>query len=249
MDRETIIALNAMNAEFYRANKASFSHSRQDAWPGWNRIAEHLLQVIAGRNLDVLDVACGNMRFEKYLTESLPDIKLEATCIDSCDDLAIEHENCIYRHIDIVEELCQGDSLARAWGSGYDLVVSFGFFHHVPSSELRLRLLEALIESARPGGLIAFSLWRFASNSKMLAKARRTTEEALSTFEEPPKLEEGDYLLGWNNVPGAFRYCHSFSDREIDSLAASASQADLIDRFRADGRTNALNEYLVFRKR
>jgi hypothetical protein len=47
-----------------------------------------------------------------------------------------------------------------------------------------------------------------------------------------------------------YRYCHSFSDAEIDHLAASvAPEATVLSRFTSDGRTNALNTYLVPRKR
>lgn len=64
------------------------------------------------------------------------------------------------------------------------------------------------------------------------------------------QFNEGDYLLGWRNTPGAYRYCHSFSDEEIDSLVASvADKAQCVARFRADGRTGNLNEYLVLQVR
>ena len=48
---------------------------------------------------------------------------------------------------------------------------------------------------------------------------------------------------------GAYRYCHSFADSEIESLIADvANCALLVDRFKADGRTGDSNEYLVFRR-
>lgn len=60
------------------------------------------------------------------------------------------------------------------------------------------------------------------------------------------QFNEGDYLLGWRNLPGVYRYCHSFSDEEIDSLVTLvADKAKCVARFRADGRTGGLNEYLV----
>jgi SAM-dependent methyltransferase len=34
------------------------------------------------------------------------------------------------------------------------------------------------------------------------------------------ELDDNDFLLGWKDVPGAYRYCHSFSDAEIDQLTA-----------------------------
>lgn len=64
------------------------------------------------------------------------------------------------------------------------------------------------------------------------------------------QFNEGDYLLGWRNLPGVYRYCHSFSDEEIDSLVTLvADKAKCVARFRADGRTGSLNEYLVLQVR
>lgn len=248
MNRETIDTLNHLNAAFYRKNSESFDRTRQTAWPGWNRVVEHLKRADDRSNLRMLDVACGNLRFEKYLLECWPDMKLQAVCVDSCDELAISVDGCEYRNCDIVCGLASGTPLNGCWNCDYDMVVSFGFFHHVPSAQLRLRLLEELVAATKPGGLVALSLWRFADDEKMCAKAERTTAEARAIL-PVDELEEGDYLLGWNDVPGTYRYCHSFDDSEIESLVASvASCAFLVDRFKADGRSGDSNEYLVFRR-
>ena len=248
MNREIINTLNHLNATFYHENSESFDRTRQSAWPGWERVVKELK---SNDDLDVfrlLDVACGNMRFEKYLLECLPDIKLQAICVDSCDELAISIDGCEYRNCDIVCDLASGASLNGCWDCDYDMVVSFGFFHHIPSAQLRLRLLEELVAATKPNGLVAISLWRFADNEKVRAKAERTTAEARAAL-SLAELEDGDYLLGWNDVPGAYRYCHSFADAEIESLIADvANCALLVDRFKADGRTGDSNEYLVFRR-
>jgi len=198
----------------------------------------------------LLDIACGNMRFEKYLLEAMPFVDFQATCVDSCDSLAVSVDGCVFRHGDIIEDLLELESPSRRWGRDFDAVVSFGFFHHVPSHEFRSHLLDSLVDTVVPGGVVAVSLWRFASDDKMRKKAELTTHEASSALPLPPDLEKGDYLLGWNDVAGAYRYCHSFDGPEIEMLVESvASRAVLLDRFRADGRTGEMNEYLVFRRR
>ena len=154
MNREIINTLNHLNATFYHENSESFDRTRQSAWPGWERVVKELK---SNGNLDVfrlLDVACGNMRFEKYLLECLPDIKLQAICVDSCDELAISIDGCEYRNCDIVCNLASGTPLDSFWDHNYDMVVSFGFFHHIPSAQLRLRLLEELVAATKPNGLV-----------------------------------------------------------------------------------------------
>ena len=249
MNPETVTTLNRLNNSFYLSNCESFSQTRQGAWSGWKQISKHFVQEDSTRPYHVLDIACGNMRFEKFLVENLPEFDFQFECIDSCDELTVPMEDCTYRNRDIIQDLMRSESAMTCWGQDFDAVVSFGFFHHVPSMDLRMRLLEMLADTAKPGGLIAISLWRFASDGSRRAKAERTTAEALATLSIPGELEQGDYLLGWNDIPGVYRYCHSFDDEEVTEIISSgAVRISLVDRFRADGRTGASNEYLVFRK-
>lgn len=144
-----------------------------------------------------------------------------------------------------------GDA-SGAFGAGIpacDLSVSFGFMHHIPLQEHRAAVLRMLADRTRPGGFVAVSFWRFLNDASLAKKAHATHGIALEELALPP-LDEGDFLLGWNNAPGAYRYCHSFSDAEIDELAASiADRASVAARFAADGRTGDLNTYLVLEVR
>lgn len=147
--------------------------------------------------------------------------------------------------------------------SAFDMVACFGFFHHVPGQEARQQLLQELLALAKPGGLVAVSLWRFADHPPLREKAQRSTQKALEWWnhesaDAPLDLDPGDYLLGWGEPAAtgngatapAFRYCHSFSDDEIDALVASAAPNAFPEvRYFADGRTGRLNTYLVFRDR
>jgi hypothetical protein len=81
----------------------------------------------------------------------------------------------------------------------------------------------------------------------MACKAQVVHEKARAEL-DLPDLDENDFILGWKNIDGAYRYCHSFVDDEIDALVASvADKATLIDRFCADGRTGDLNTYIVLK--
>lgn len=164
---------------------------------------------------------------------------------------------------------CLDDSLAQV--GSFDLVVCFGFFHHVPGVELRHALLRALLDRARPGGLVAISLWRFLDVVDSISCADIVDEAPVSQDEEltdaevwallshdggarlnswlSAKLEENDRLLGWRNAPSEVRYCHAFTAEEADALIeAASSQGALVSRFKADGRESRMNEYLVFRR-
>ena len=241
MDTQTIQRLRHLNNEFYRHNHASFSATRQSAWPGWERLADHL-GPCAGA---VLDIACGNLRFKSFL-ESRGKPAGAYYAVDSCVELLPEPTSAAFQELDIVKSLCDDRLAADIAAPACDLTVCFGFMHHVPTAKLRGRLIDALLEMTRENGLVAVSFWRFAQDQKMLAKAQATTERGCADLSLA--LEEGDYLLGWEDAACSYRYCHSFSEEELDALVERCKpRAKLIDRYEADGRTGSMNGYLVFR--
>jgi len=136
----------------------------------------------------------------------------------------------------------------------FDLAVCFGMFHHVPGAARRARLLGDLLACLAPRGVACCSLWRFMSDERLARKARAGHERRRALVEESfagfdaHGLEEGDWLLGWQDDEDAVRYCHSFSDEEATSLAETgvACGARLVGSFLADGRSGTLNRYLVF---
>lgn len=286
--------LCAINSDFYRRQSDSFSATRQAPWNGWKRClgmireacwgaddvasGEGLVEgVDGGPHLSVLDVACGNLRFEEFLASALPETAFDFYAVDNCDDLASNglaefdrlpandfmeqsdgrltadpvaesRTSAHYQSLDIVGVLLEGSQLGEALEApACDLAVSFGFMHHVPLREQREDVLTALVRKTRPGGLVIVSFWQFMGNAALAARARATHARALEEL-GLPELDEGDYLLGWKNVPGAYRYCHSFPDAEIDQLVESVvGEAELVARFKADGKTDDLNAYAVLK--
>lgn len=263
-----------LNNLFYRNQAVSFSDTRHAKWPGWERcLAEAITAFESKQELHVLDVACGNLRFEEYLASycesSSMNLHVSVHALDACDDLLPDvcegttSAHCdmevTYTHCDIIQKLADNtfkDVLASEGPNKEfaDLAVAFGFMHHIPLPKWRLQLLSDMVSATAPGGFVFISFWRFMDDEGMAAKALKTHEEALAYYVQglnsAQQFNEGDYLLGWRNTPGAYRYCHSFSDEEIDFLAASvADRTECSARFRADGRTGSLNEYLVLRVR
>ena len=260
MDEGLALRLCALTGEFYRANAESFSQTRQSPWQGWVRLLEVMDARAAERELlRVLDVACGNLRFERYLADALPDRVLSGYAVDNCDPLVEAGERSefgplsrmVFQNLDAIERLsagCLRESL-EAPDASCDLAVSFGFMHHVPLERWRAELLRALIAKVRPGGFVAVSFWRFLNSDKLARKAQETTGRALDEL-GLPELPPNDYLLGWQDTQGLYRYCHHFDEQEIERLlAAVADSAELVSRFEADGKTGNLNEYVVLRVR
>lgn len=268
MDLATAKELAELNSRFYEENAASFSETRASAWAGWRELARVLRWGDAepGGHAPsaVLDVACGNRRLERFLHDVAPDGSFSYLGVDGCDALALAPENIAagnsgaassgYQHFDLVGGLL-GDALPERLGGAredFDLVACFGFMHHVPGAQNRAAFLRWLVGRARPGGVVAVSFWRFMDDARLAAKARATTARALEELREldARDLEEGDYLLGWKDAAASYRYCHSFDDAEVGELAASVRELSMpVARYRADGRSGALNEYLALQRR
>jgi hypothetical protein len=132
----------------------------------------------------------------------------------------------------------------------FDLAVCFGFMHHLPRTAWRHQVLGALIDACAQGGFVAVSFWQFANSEKLLAKAQAATEQAkLALGVSLGASQTGDFLLGWQDRTDVWRYCHNFSDAEIDALLAAFAQvARPITRFSADGKQGNLNKYIVLQK-
>ncbi len=241
-DNQTARRLIELNTEFYRLQAASFSQTRHAAWTGWGRLAD-------GLSLDshakVLDLACGNLRFERFLQERFPLTRFEFDAVDNCPALSVGAKDIPVRDLDLARALLDGRRLEL---SAHDLAVSFGFMHHLPTFEMRSGLLELLARATTPGGVFSVSFWQFMDDEGLAAKAEQTTTRGISEL-GITGLGARDYLIGWQAKPGVYRYCHHFDDTEVDALAAHiADRARLVDSYRADGRTGRLNRYLVFKR-
>jgi hypothetical protein len=128
-----------------------------------------------------------------------------------------------------------------------DFSVCFGFMHHVPMQKYRKKLLHALINQTRSGGYLVVTFWQFLNSVAIASKAQATTQRALVKL-RLEELEKNDYILDWQDNPDAWRYCHNFSEEEIEELLESvSSKAKVFSQFSADGRTGNLNRYVVLR--
>lgn len=266
--------LIALNNSFYTEHAGSFSATRAAPWEGWRRatdIARHL-GALDAREPRVLDLACGNLRFDRFLARELEPTIARIDAIDNCPALAAHTAppGITYHNVDILDELMacgrQRDSGLGAPAAPTcphtrlrvdirpcDLSVCFGFMHHVPGTDLRKCVLDELLARTRPGGVVVISLWQFMKDDRLARKARAADavarEAAISRGVDASALEPGDHFLGWQDDKGPLRYCHHFSESEVDELAAHAAGcATEAARFSADGTGRELNRYLILQR-
>ncbi len=254
MDAATRDKLRMLDNAFYQVNHASFSATRRAPWPGWDMCLDWLEAHdkcfhLGHAGASVLDLACGNLRFERFLKKRYPSSGPFLYAVDNCVELAPFLEGVHFIDLDVLVAL-SGEAMPVTWADIplCDLTVTFGFMHHVPSRTMRLQVLDMLADKTRVGGYLIASFWRFADDDQMRLRAEASTKMALERL-GPLDLEEGDYLLGWGQEEGASRYCHSFTDEELDWLSMGlGNRMGAAHRFDADGRNGRMNTYLLFRK-
>ena len=221
MNEETVRKLNAINRRFYAERADEFNQTRERAWRGWDVLFDRIGSRLKAQPR-VLDLGCGNGRFARFLAQC--GVRFTYVGVDA-SALALEHARPrlaalegaeLFEHDFITEREPLPDALASAT---FDLVVLFGVLHHVPGRALRSRLLTKVAKRVAPGGVLAYTTWRFNQFPRFVKKLvpwedyLGVSSEALDLGE----LEPGDHIMTWG-VPAAYRYCHAASEKESEAI-------------------------------
>ena len=257
MNTTTAHKLNDLNASFYQQVADSFGATRSHGWHGWSRLAQ-ALDLSRREQLHALDIACGNLRFARFLDENTPqDCNVHITGLDNCLTLAqtpqgLSHTTVDFEERDIVTSLLDHKNPLNLGSETFDLAVSFGFMHHIPGADNRAEFLRDAIKALNPAGICCVTLWQPLNDPRIAKKAERVISAAADHTAlreiDLDQLEDGDLFLGWQDNPNALRYCHHFSAEESQQLVDSVHDiATLVCTFEADGKTENLNRYIVLR--
>ncbi|NJL97034.1 methyltransferase domain-containing protein [Candidatus Gracilibacteria bacterium] len=138
MDQSIEKELNQLNYEFYEKIGKYWNNQPNYEWDGWGRLIEPIknLQSKLGRNLRVLDLGCGNGRFLHWLVKNFAEV--EYVGVDFSDYLlGVAKKNDQKR----IGTFIKSDLFMDEWIFlnslvDFDLIVSFGLVHHIPSKEL-----------------------------------------------------------------------------------------------------------------
>ena len=170
----------------------------------------------------------------------------------------------LYTH-DILSCALEGTPAVPCLEHRADMLVCFGFMHHIPSAALRARVLAELCAQVKPGGVMIVSFWCFAANAQGAAKANRETTQAFEALTARAEagaegaaankpiltaedFEPNDFMLGWKHTQGVMRYAHSFTEAEALQLIAGESQLSYCTHWYADGKDNRSNLYVIAQK-
>ena len=222
-----------INSHFYNSIASDFSCSRNFPWKGWN-VALSKINLTKVKNLNVLDLGCGNARFLAFLYKNIHSHTFEYLGIDNCAYLL---KIAISKNQNLNPKFIKADifNIGNLPKNKFNLVVAFGVTHHIPELEHRKKWFRALATLVEKGGYLIVSFW--SPNSAKLIKPNIAG------------LGAGDYLMGWGKTE-YLRFVHVFIDKELSSIVKIFKNADfkLVAKFKSDIKKNSYNTYLVLKR-
>jgi len=250
MDTATAEKLIEINRRFYSQFGAAFSATRRRVQPGVRRILAGLPD-----EGDWLDVGCGNgsLALEwlehgrvsgytglDFSTELLDEARRAVGAWQARSDQPVGRGSIRFVQADLTRP---GWDHGLAPG-GLRGALAFAVLHHIPSVEMRSRLLSELRGMLAPGGVLIHSVWQYQHSPKWMARRLPWSVAGL----DEAGLEPGDTLLDWRfSLPGqaeqtGLRYVHLFSREELAWLAAGCGYR-IVDEFESDGAGGCLGLY------
>jgi SAM-dependent methyltransferase len=230
MDESIVRRLVELNKDFYERFAEAFSDSRSGPQPGYNR----LLEYISPGNPAVLDVGCGNGRFGRYLAAR--GLATDYTGVDFSGSFLRLINDVPGRFV--ARDLSQPGSLNGL--VNFHFVACLSTLQHIPGRANRLRLLNEMRDTLRPGGYLALANRQFMASTRQRRKIVPWSEISL----DPSELEKGDYLLSWQRGGYGVRYV-AYLDIEAIKEMADAVELRVVSSYYSDGHEGFLNLYSV----
>lgn len=236
MNSTTAERLLQINREFYDRFGDSFSATRQRLQPGVTKILESIKE-----DDSVLDLGCGNGNFLRELhrrghTAPLLGVDFSLPLLRQAESTpGVE-----FRVVELDQLAVISDQLSVT--DHWSLITCFATLHHIPSTELRLGILQTVKKLLKPNGRFYLSNWQFLNSEKLTARIQPWSRVGLSDDD----VDEGDYLLDWRSGGEGLRYAHQFSAEELLGLADQV-QMKVEAGFLSDGENGRLGLYQLWR--
>ena len=248
-----------LNRRFYTEYGREFSATR-------GRLQTGVLHVIESLRGDetILDLGCGNGELARTLSRrghhgSYLGLDFSLPLLDEAEREAFDfpvqfmQADLVSSDWDVIargvlpqsnplfdNEIATPPSAAR--NDSFDIVFSFAVLHHIPSSELRLQIIQKIHEHLKPDGMFIHSNWQFLNSPRL--KARIQPWESIGL--QGSDVDANDYLLDWKRGGNGLRYVHHFDESELGDLA-KASGFEVIDTFYSDGENKRLSLYQIWK--
>ena len=179
----------------------TFSKTRKENWNELKFLPEYIKN-----GQKILDLGCGNGR----LYQLFQDKEIEYLGVDNSEELIkIARERFNKPKFILADALELGTHFPK---NEFDIIVSIAFLHHIPSKELRLKILKDCFSLLKPNGVLIFTVWNLKQYKLILRYRLYSLLWGQHDVFVPWKAGEREIL----------RYHHVFTLREIKKLTRQA---------------------------
>ncbi|MFA6918668.1 MAG: class I SAM-dependent methyltransferase [Patescibacteria group bacterium] len=195
--------------DIYNTIAGDFSVTRAKWW--------HILDELRGFVQDgdrVLDLGCGNGR----LAELFLDKNVSYLGVDSSEELIKIAREKFANKKNIKFEVGDIIKLDVTASQSFNLVFMLAVLHHIPTKELRLKILADIYKLLKPGGTLVMSNWNIFGIKKyrpMIVDYKYKLSQGVWSFK--------DVFIPWKPIGAeSRRYVHSFAKGEMKNLLQKA---------------------------
>jgi len=201
MNKKRVQKILEQNKKNWQIIAKTFSKTRKGNWNELKFLPEYIKD-----GQKVLDLGCGNGR----LYQLFQDKDIEYVGVDNSGGLIkIAKERFNKPEFIVADALDLGTRFPK---NEFDIIISIAFLHHIPSEELRLKILKDCFSLLKPNGFLIFTVWNLRQ-WKLICRYH-----LYSLF-----LGKRDVFVPWKATDGKiWRYHHVFTLREIRRLAKKA---------------------------
>ena len=189
--------------DYFDKNVDSFSGSRNRLWPEFEELKKYMK---GGEK--ILDLGCGNGR----LFELFKNRNVKYTGVDTSVEF-IERAREKYGDYFVV-----ADAFNLPFSdNSFDSIWAIAFFHHIPSKQLRLKILKEIKRVLKKDGKIIATCWNFYQLHYLRILLKFTFRKLFGLS----RLDFKDVLLSPKKLK-IQRYYHAFTKKELKKLFQKA---------------------------
>lgn len=207
--------------ENYNRIAKHFSSTRSFLWPELESFKKYLKE-----NDVILDAGCGNGR----LFELFQDLKVDYYGVDFSEVLIKEaqkrYPQANFQKANILDLPFDKEK--------FNIVFCIATFHHLPSEEARLQVLENFHWVLKPKGYLILTVWNLWQSRFWKYLFQYTTFKILGHS----RLDFKDIFFPWKDSQGKIitqRYCHTFDKNELNGLF-QLSRFEILDHYYTKGK-------------
>ncbi|MEK7452712.1 MAG: class I SAM-dependent methyltransferase [Patescibacteria group bacterium] len=241
MQEEYAKELIEKNRKAYDFISKDFDRTRAYLWDGLKPFAKY-----TNDNQSILDFGCGNGRLISLFSKR----NISYTGVDLSEALINIAKKKYKDNLSdgvLSAEFLKIDSLELHFSDCYfDNIYSIAVLHHIPTENMRIKLLKEFYRTLKPKGKIILTNWNLWQPDYRNLIFKYAIKKLLGQS----KLSFNDIMVPWKNEKKevvAERYYHAFTMRELESILKK-SRFKLLENGYFGGKNNDANIYIVAEK-